>query len=212
VRATVPGVLDRFELPNVGEPPEEAPRQWSVFSIVVDDPAKKTRRLPAYYHGGAEIFRGRDVDEVGRRLAVAARRVLDRHERGSYLANPVRFGERRGLWVRDICNRSALRTKFERSGFEFADEQYVTLDGEGRVEAAGWGAFAPDFLVVSRIAAGTPKETPRGGGGSAAFLLAMLRIGPVPPHEFGTLVGLVRGAAVIGSGDPDVVRERIDSL
>lgn len=198
-------------LPNLGEPPDDAPRQWSVFSVVVDDPAKKTRRLPAFFHGGAEIFRSRDVDEVGRRLAATARRVLDRHERGSYLANPVRYGDKNGLWVRDICNRSAVRTRFERAGFEFADEQYVTLKEEGRVETTGWGEFAPDFLVVSRIAPTTPRDTPTSGGGNAAFLLAMLRVGPVPAHEFGSLVGMVRRAAVIGSGDPDVVRERIES-
>ena len=201
-----------MELPNTGEPPEDALRQWSVFSVVVDDPAKKTRRLPAYFHGGAEIFRSRDVDEVGRRLAVTVRRVLDRRERGSYLANPVRFGGKSGLWVRDICNRTVTRTQFERAGFEFADEQYVTLTSGGRVESSGWGEFAPAFLVVSRVAPDTPRESARGRGGQAAFLLAMLRVGSVPPGELRSLTDVVRNAAVIGSSDPDVVRERIESL
>jgi hypothetical protein len=198
-RSTVAGLLGG--LPGEwGTPPDGAELQEGVFSLWLDDPAARNRRLPSLYHGNAQIFAHRDVEEVRARLSRTVRAVLERHERPSYLVSACRSGERYGLYARDIFNRDAFRMRAIRAGLDLADEPYVQMTDDGAFTCEGWDAFRPEFVVVNRLQARDGGNANRGA--FLTFLFGILRVGEMGTVELHHLVRAIKDAEVVTEDDP----------
>lgn len=184
-------------------PPDDAPRYEGIFSLVVDDPAKKTRALPTMYHGNAQLYADRDVDKVRARLVRTIDAVLHAKERPSYLAPACRIDGRRGLYTHGVYNRDPYRLRAIRAGLEVADDPYVRLTPTGEFECDGWQPFRPDFIVVSRIPGPRGRETENVNRGALlAFNFGILRVGDMGTMELHHLIATIKEAQLVAEEDP----------
>jgi hypothetical protein len=198
-RSTASGLLADLPLPW-GEPRDGDARHEAIFSLVVDAPGGKTRRLPGLYHGNAHLFAHRDVGEVQARLVRTARAVLEADERPSYLVTACRAGERLGLYARDAFNRDPFRLRAARAGLVLADEPYVQMTDDGAFECEGWPPFRPEFVVVNDVRRRDGSQLNRGA--FLTFLFGILRVGDIGALEMHHLVRTIKTAEVVARDDP----------
>ena len=202
-RSTRPGLLADLPVPW-GVPPDDAPRYDGIFSLVVDDPGKKTRSLPTMYHGNAQLYADRDVDKVRGRLVRTIEAVLHAGERPAYLSAACRIDGRSGLYVHGVYNREPYRLRAIRAGLEIADDPYVRLTPDGAFECEGWEPFRPDFIVVARVPGPRGRENENvNKGGLLAFNFGVLRVGDMGMMELHHVISAIRNAHVVAEEDPE---------
>jgi hypothetical protein len=203
-------VLDRLEI-DWGDPDDDEVRHPGIFSLVVDDPAKRLRQLPSLYHGNAQIFASRDVAEVARRLSSTIRIVLESSTRPSYLVTACRVEERPGLYARDVFNRDPFRLRAARAGLVLSDEPHVHMTEDGTFECAGWPPFRPEFIVVNPVPGRTPEHDIHRGA-FLAFTFGILRVGAMGPAELRHLMETIRTATVVAADDPGALTGRLRAV
>lgn len=204
IRSTAPGVLDSLGYKQLN-PPADATRYEAIFSIVVDDPQRKTRALPSLYHGKAQVFAHRDIAPLGARMKRALEVIAAADTDAAYLATACRIGESCGIYTRDIFNRSSFRLHMTRLGAEFAEDPYVTLMPSGAFRCQDWGEFDAQFMI-----AGGPFPTDEDAvddrsGGLAPFMFGILRAGQIRPSELALLGKFVRRAPILASHSPQAI-------
>ncbi len=199
-RCTAPGLLADLPLPW-GEPADGETRHEGIFSLVVDEPAARTRKLPSLYHGNAHLFAHRDIHEVRARLLRTVTAVLEADERPSYLVAACSAGNRFGLYARDIFNRDPFRLRAARAGLVLADEPYVQMTDDGAFECEGWPPFHPEFVVVKTLRGRDGSNVNRGA--FLTFLFGILRVGDMGAMELHHLVRTIKAAEVVARDDPE---------
>ncbi|MDQ3952292.1 MAG: hypothetical protein M3279_04915 [Actinomycetota bacterium] len=208
-RSTRAGLLAGLPVPW-GVPPDDAPRYEGIFSLVVDDPDKKTRALPTMYHGNAQLYADRDVENVQGRLVRTIDAVLHAQERPAYLASACRIDGRPGLYVHGVYNREPYRLRAIRAGLEVADDPYVRLTPAGELECEGWEPFRPEFIVVSRVRGPRGREHENvNRGGLLAFNFGILRVGDMGMMELHHLISIIKDARVVAEEDPERMVETL---
>lgn len=196
-----------------GTPPDGAPRFEGIFSLVVDDPAKKTRTLPSVYHANAQIFSDRDVDKARARLVRTIDAVLRSKERPAYLVAACAVDGRRGLYARDVFNREAFRLRAIRAGLEVSDDPYVTMTASGEFECEGWEPFRPEFVVAKSLRGPRGREAENVNKGAfLTFLFGILRVGDMGMVELHHLASTIKNAEVVVDDDPEELVETLRTL
>ncbi|HYO60306.1 MAG TPA: hypothetical protein VEU29_00225 [Actinomycetota bacterium] len=191
-------------------PPDGAPRYEGIFSLVVDDPAKRTRSLPSVYHANAQIYADRDVDKARSRLARTIDVVLHSKEQPAYLVAACRVDGRQGLYARDVYNREAFRLRAVRAGLEISDDPYVRMTPAGEFECEGWEPFRPEFVVVKSIRGPRGREAENVNKGAfLTFLFGILRVGDMGMMELHHLVSTIKDADVVDDDDPHELVETL---
>lgn len=210
-RSTQPGLLEDLPVPW-DTPPDDASVYEGIFSLLVDDPGKKTRALPTMYHGNAQIYADRDVDKVRARLARTIDAVIHAKERPAYLITACRAGERLGLFARDLYNREPYRLRAERAGLELADDSYVRMTPSGEFECEGWEPFRPEYIVVKKVRGPRGREHENiNKGAMLTFVFGILRVGDVGMMELHHLTETIRNAEVVIEDDPVRLVERLSA-
>ena len=190
-------MLDGIESEGVATP-GDAPRFPGVFTVVGDDGSARVRRLPGFYFGRAQLFAHRDRDAVVTALrrtvagAVASRRTP------TYLLHACEIDGRAGLYGRDPFNRAPFRASLQRLGMRFAPDNFVTFDESGVFNAADWGPFTPDFVIMGGWGA-DEAEVVVSEGALLLFTLTTFRLGPPTPAELHALAGLVGSIRAVAS-------------
>ena len=210
VRCTAPDVLSSIGY-HVKEPPAGAEHHDRVFSIVIDEGDGKTRTLPMLYHGPAQIYADRHLENLGLRLNRALEAIAAVESEAVYMATACRMGDMYGLYMRDLFNRASFRLHMSRLGVEFADDPYVTLLESGRFRCRDWGEFEPSFLVAGGPFPTDPDEVENRRGGLAPFMFGVARLGRITPPELAHLARLVRTAPVLASQSPRAIVEALQA-
>jgi hypothetical protein len=208
VRSTAPDVLGSLGY-HVEEPPAGAESHDRIFSIVVDDGDGKTRSLPMLYHGPAQIFADRRLENLGLRLNRALEAIAAAETDAIYMATACRIGDVTGIYMRDLFNRASFRIHMSRLGADFAEDPYVSLLPSGKFECRDWGEFEPGFLVSGGPFPTDPEEVDDRRGGMAPFMFGVFRLGRITPAELGHLARFVRHAPVLASQSPRAVMDAL---
>jgi hypothetical protein len=206
----VAGAFESVALDDV-VPPQDAISYEGVLSVVVDDPAKKVRRLPSLYFGQSLIAVDRDVDALVRQASAALDVLLAARTEPSYLMSACRVGDVDGLYVKDLCARSDFRRKLEKQGMEISPDFYVRLTDDARWWTPDWGVIDPRFLVMVGEPA-DPSDVARVSPGELLFGVASLRMGVIPAPEMPRLTRALRGVEGVGSAGPETLLLAIDEL
>jgi hypothetical protein len=201
VRSTVARTIPD-DLP-AGDAPADAPRQEGVFTLVpapAERPARGPRPLNVLYMGPTPIHSDRALDTVQRYLVKIVEIALGSRARPTYHVRACEFGGRRGLYARDLHNRSAYRRRLQRAGMSFSESPVVHLEPDGSFLTDDWGPFHSDFV----ISGGAEEDGGliRIAGALLPFTLASYRFGPVEADELATLISACRGSEGMGADDP----------
>lgn len=208
-RSTQPGLLAGLPVPW-DTPPDDAPRYDGIFSLLVDDPGKRTRSLPSVYHANAQLFADRDVHKARARLVQTVEAVLHSRERPAYLVAACRVDGRRGLYARDVFNREPFRLKAIRAGLEIADDPYVRMTPSGEFECEGWEPFRPEFVVAKSLRGPRGREAENVNKGAfLTFLFGILRVGDMGMVELHHLVSTIKNADVVVEDGPEELVEAL---
>lgn len=210
VRCTAPDVLERLGY-HVERPPAGAEAHERIFSIVVDEGGGRTRTLPMLYHGPAQIFADRLLENLGLRLNRALEAIVAAETEAMYMANACRIGDAYGIYTRDIFNRASFRLHMGRLGVEFAEDPYTKLLPDGRFECRDWGQFEPSFLVAGGPFPEDPEEVEVRRGGMAPFMFGVFRLGRITPSELVHLGRFVRSARVVASRSPRAIVDAVQA-
>ena len=185
--------------------PSGAPASEALFSVVIDgDQGGRSRRLPALYFGPSQVFADRSEDKLASRLVAMVNAVAAAPGQPTYLVNACRFGQRDGLYIRDLFNRAAYRRKLSRQGMLFADDPFVRLEANGTFRNLDWGSITPSFVVI-----GPPDEEQEGAvrtsGAMLTFLLAEHRLGPLSAPELTVLTRVLEDAVGLAADNPGAI-------
>jgi hypothetical protein len=204
VRCTAPGVLESLGY-DAAEPPPGSEAHDRIFSIVIDEGGGRTRTLPMLYHGPAQIYADRRLENLGLRLDRALEAIAAAETEAVYMATACRIGDTYGIYMRDLFNRASFRLHMARLGVEFAHDPYTKLVPSGRFECRDWGEFDPEFLVSGGPFPRDPEEVEVKRGAMAPFMFGVFRLGRITPPELVHLGRFVRNARVLASQSPHAV-------
>jgi hypothetical protein len=205
IRSTAEDVLAPLGY-RAKDPPRGAETHERVFSFVIDEGDGKTRSLPMLYHGPAQIFADRHLENLGLRLNQALEAIAAvQDDESIYMINACRIGDRYGLYGRDVFNRASFRVHMSRLGVEFAEDPYVRLLPSGRFDCRDWGEVDPDFMIGGGPYPPDPEQVDNRRGGMAPFMFGVLRMGRITAPELKHLAGFVRRAPVLSSQSPRAV-------
>ena len=203
-------MLDSYSF-LAGKAPEDAETIEASFSIVVEEPGKKKRRLPSLYVGTYQVFAHRDVVEVLKRFLRTVDAVTAAVSEPIYAAHPCEIAGVWGLYGRDFFSRDPFRRKLVRRGASFAADPYVRLLADGGFESSDWGRFDPRFIVMPNRDHENESAVVRVGGALLLFNALVLRLGRAQPDELYLLRRVLDGMSGLGSVDPDALIEEIRS-
>jgi hypothetical protein len=209
IRSTADDVLAPLGY-RAKRPPRGAESHDRVFNFVIAEGEGKTRSLPMLYHGPAQVFADRKVENLGLRLNRALEAIAAVQDGDAvYMTNACRIGDRHGLYARDVFNRASFRVHMSRLGAEFAGDPYVRLLPSGRFDCEDWGEFEPEFMVAAGPYPRDPESVEDRGGAMAPFMFGVLRMGRITAPELKHLAGFVRRAHVLSSQSPRAIVEHL---
>ena len=202
-RATSPGVVARASGFIQDVPPNVSAHE-GVFNLVVEDEARRIRRLPAFYLRGALVYAHRDVERLYARLERTVEAIRAADDENTYIMHACEIGGKRGLYARDMNGRSVFRRKLVRAGLNFASDPFVTFD-KGEFGCRDWGEFAPQFMIAGFGDEDDPSRLLHPPGGETLFDVTRARFGAPGPAEFRQLAKRLQTLDVVTSADPSVV-------
>jgi hypothetical protein len=204
VRSTAPGALEN--LPHGSRVSADSPRYGGVFNVVTESGAdrSKARRLPTLFFGRAPIFVDRSIEKLAERLVDLVEIAAEAWRRPTYLLQPCKLADRRGLYARDLLNRSSFRARLRRLGTQFTEDPWVTFTEANRFNCRDWGDFEPSFVVTS----GADDDSDKIMESSSAFLASQLttfRMGAIGTAELDRLVSVCEGLQSAAADNPEAV-------
>lgn len=198
VRSTVSGLLDSLGK-LASAPPSGAERSEGVLSIVVQE-SRKPRRLPALYFGTLLLFADREVEAVVKRAQRTISALLGSQNEATFSLHAFEIDGRRGLYARDVFNRSPYRRRLMRLGVVFADDPYTRLTPRGTFKCDDWGEFTPDFMVFG-YEDEDPAQVLVTKGAMVPMTAIDLRIGRVTPEQLHLLIDALHSTEALSAGD-----------
>ena len=176
---------------------------------MIYDESSKTRRLPCIYIGSAELWAERDEAAVVEKLSSIVPRLARSDEVSTYSLTACEFQGHKGIYARDVFNRSTFRRKLARRGMAFDDDPFVHISPEGRFSSSRFGEFDLSFVIASDRDEEDDMEVVTPPPALTAFVVASFRIGLVPQKELPNLVSTIANAIVLGSGEADPLADRL---
>ena len=209
LRTDVAGLLDRLgvEGKDLSDPNERL--DAGSFSIVIGEPHGKIRKIPTLYFGNAPVFADRDVAAVGERFHVMVDAVARYRDNSIYAVNGCEFNGRRGLYCRDLFNRSTFRLRARPLGLRFADDPHVQLAQGSSFRNSDYGVFEPEFIVYQTEFS---DELTRKKGGLLLWIVSTYRLGIPPSDEVGRLGSIIGALEAVGGGNPSEVTEVLEQI
>ena len=156
----------------------------------------------------APVFADRDPALVVAGAARAARMMVSAMQRPTYVLAPCEIDGIRGLYGKDVFNRSAFRRSLRREGVSFSADQCIVLQ-DGVVSSEEWGEFDPRFAILPDLPEEEEADRTRPRGGWLVFELSTFRIGGVTKTELRDLISLAARLRAVGSVDAAVVVDEI---
>ncbi len=173
-------------LPDGPNTPDGAPRHGGIFTVASFEPNGSVRKLPGLFFGKAQMYADRDVTKLQPKLHRLIEASIEAVTGMVFLLHACEIDGRRGLYGRDILNRSAFRQKLTRAGVSFAEEPFVKLEDDGRFSSKDWGAFDAEFAIL-RGWGDTTEDIARPAGAELLFDLTTFRLGRFAPVEMARL-------------------------
>jgi hypothetical protein len=198
VRSTTSGLLHSLGK-LASAPPSGAKRTEGVLNVVVQE-SRRPRRLPALYFGTGLLFADREVEAVVKRARRTVSALLASQNEATFSLHAFEIDGRRGLYARDVFNRSPYRRRLMRLGVVFADDPYTTLTPRGTFKCEDWGEFTPDFMVFG-YEDEDPSQVLVTKGAMVPMTAIDLRIGPVTPEQLHLLIDALRSTEALSAGD-----------
>lgn len=204
LRCTRRGVLERASAAERPTSPD-AIRRGGVFSLVFEESSAIIRRLPSVYLGRFQIYSDREAGRVVQQTGRLVETILGAYKRPTYALRPCEVGGRRGLYARDLNNRSAYRLKLERLNVTFASDPWVTLNGDGAFLSRSWGPVDPTFVILG-TGGGIGDQVVTARGAWLITLVTTYRLGQISALELHHLARALNGVEGVGAADPaDVI-------
>jgi hypothetical protein len=198
----VAGLLD--PLPGLEDHPRaDATHSEGVLSVVLPS-GNKVRRLPALYFGQRLIFADRDIPAVVQRLQKAVSVVLASRDRPAFSLHACEIDGRRGLYARDVFNRSPYRRRLMRLGMRFASDPYTTLTERGSFACDDWGEFSPEFMIFG-YEDEDPSKVVTTRGAMLPITAIDHRIGPVTQSQLHLLIESFRSIEAVSAKDSEAL-------
>lgn len=184
-------------------PPAGASIHEGAFSVVERPAEGRVRPLPTLHFGKAPIFAARRLSTLASALDRALEMAVGAPEVPTYLMHACRIGDRTGLYMRDLLNRTAFRRRAARLGLEFAERPFVRLV-DGAWSSLDWADFDPSFLI-HRGRSEDPSEVIGRTGGLLLFQVATYRLGALPPIELPLLAAACAQLEAVGASEPQAI-------
>jgi hypothetical protein len=184
-------------------PRADATHNEGVLSVVLRA-GTRTRRLPALYFGQRLIFADRDVAAVIRRLQKTVTVLLDSRDRPAFSLHACEIDGRRGLYARDVFNRSPYRRRLMRLGMKFAADPYTTLTERATFACDDWGEFSPDFMIFG-YEDKDPKKVVTTRGAMLPITAIDLRVGDVTQSDLHLLIESFRSIEALSAKDSEAL-------
>lgn len=188
-------------------PPEGAPTEPGVLSVVIDDDAKKVRDLPSLYLGPQLLYTNRDLDRLGAVVSEWTAAIRDSAHRGIYTLRACSMDGKKGLYGRDLFHGSSFRRRLERLGFFFDPHPFVFLD-DGCFRSRELGVIKPDFIILG----GDDDDSDtimRTSGAMLPFVTVTYRLGAVGTDELTRLVEILRPVPALSAARPESLVENL---
>jgi hypothetical protein len=182
------------------EPPEEATRHEAVFSLVVQPPGARFRKLPTLYVRSAPVFADKELAPVLESLQRNIEVVRSARERPTYALRACRLDGETGLYGADVYNRSPIRGRLARLGMDFSHDPYVELGPDGRLRAQDWGELDPRFFIIG-VGTAEGSEVVEMSGAMALALMSNSRFGELTARELRALASLFSSVRGVGCRD-----------
>lgn len=164
-------------------------------------PGKRRRRLPSLYFGVRLIFADRDVSAVKRRLDRTVEILLESSDHPAFSLHACEIDGRRGLYARDVYNRSAYRMKLVRLGLRFAEDPYAILTERRTFKCEDWGEFSPSFMIFGYVDE-NPQKVLRTKGAMLPITAIDLRVGHITPAQLHLLIESLNTIEAVSAADP----------
>jgi len=128
----------------------------------------------------------------------------------SYVLAPCEYKGTRGLYGKDVFNRSSLRRRLERGGLRFSGDPFVTIE-DGRVRSNRWGDFDPSFVILPDLPVdGEAVTRPRGAW--LVFELSTFHLGRTDARTLAGLVTFADRTAALGAADDVAILSELDRI
>ena len=208
IRCTASGFLNTIDLPY-GDPPEGAERSEGVFSVVIEDGPGRGRRgikrLPVFYLSMDPFFAHRELETLRTTIKDTISLAIQTPDSATYVAQACSIAAKRGIYARELYNRSFFRRKLARLGFEFSADPLLRFNEEGSFESSDTPPFIPDFIILGGKDESDPMKVMALTNGLAIWTLASFRFGRIGSVELGRLVKACETSSVVAAGDAHAV-------
>ena len=195
-------------LPEGPATPEDAPRHSAIFTVASFDQEGPVRRFPGLFFGKAQMYADRDAAKLQPRLARLVEASFEAVRGMLFLLQACEIDGRRGLYGRDMMNRSAYRQKLTRAGVRFADDPFVQLTDDRLFSCRDWGAFEADFAIL-RGWGDTTEDIARPVGAELLFDLTTFRLGKFAPQELAQLKEAANKIEAVAGLDANAVLKEL---
>lgn len=173
--------------------------------MVAEEPRPGRRRLATLYWNAAPLFASRETRAVVTMLNdVLALSSRARYAR-IYWLNPCEIDGRKGIYVRDLFNRSPYRMRLQRHGVRFSATPWVEFEDSDVFRSREWDVFRPEFAIVNAYSDDDPSLVVAPPDAMTVFQLLSRRVGDISLGELKEMPKIVSNLSVVGSGDPGAV-------
>jgi hypothetical protein len=171
------------------------------LSIVISDDQRRARRLPTLFLGRSEFVVARDAHIVVDAAADAIAKIRKADSTATYAITPIEYDGIKGLYSKDLLNRSRFRFKLQQAGVKFAEDRFVSFLDDGSFACDSWGAFEPRFVIPSEHDLREPSQPVRVPLGILVFTTSSFRVGMIGPQELHRLVAALQTVHALGGQD-----------
>ena len=171
--------------------------------MIIPESKEKVRNLPSLYLGPEIAYTHRDVEHISERVRLWADAIEQSPARPTYTFRACSYRGMKGLYGRELFERSIFRRRLARRGIEFDTRPYVYFD-IGIFESEALGSFAPEFIILGG-GHEDPAQTLTTEGAMLPFVLATYRLGPIRRSELSALIEATRGLRAISAAEPQTL-------
>lgn len=163
------------------------------------------RRLPVFYLSMDPFFAHRELDTLRTTIHDTISLAIQTPDSATYVAQACSVAGKRGIYAKELYNRSTFRRKLARLGFEFSDDPLLRLNEEGSFTSSDTPPFVPEFIVLGGKDDSDPMKVMALTRALAIWTLASFRFGRIGSVELGRLVQACGRSSVVAAGDARAV-------